>query len=303
MVGWREHHVEGRSAGARGFEPGRRGRPGVRELLFGLWTGAEQGDQKELRRHLLCLDRKSGEVLWKKEFQPKLPEHNYQGEGSYQGYAGSTPATDGERLYVFFGKSGVYAFDLAGTELWHKSVGENTNGWGSGCSPLIYGKLLIVNASVESASLVALNKTNGEEVWRAKGINASWNTPVLVGDPQKGNAKLELVVSIQDRVLSFNPDKGTELWHCEGVHRYVCPNVVWHDNLVVAIGGGSTSLAVRTGGKGDVTKTHGAWRQGKGSNVGSPVYYEGHVYWASDSNDFICCQNAKTGETVYQQRL
>src|SRR5438477_5201242 len=61
-----------------------------------------KGDQKELRRHLLCLDRASGKVMWQQEFEPKLPEHNYQGEGSYQGYAGSTPTTDGEQLYVFF---------------------------------------------------------------------------------------------------------------------------------------------------------------------------------------------------------
>src|SRR2546423_15645267 len=56
-----------------------------------------KGDQKNLRRHLLCFDRRTGKGLWKQEFEPKLPEHNYQGEGSYQGYAGSTPTTDGEQ--------------------------------------------------------------------------------------------------------------------------------------------------------------------------------------------------------------
>jgi outer membrane protein assembly factor BamB len=264
---------------------------------YGLEPG--MGDQKDLVRHLLCLDRKTGKEIWHKEFQPKLPEHKYQGEGSYQGYAASTPVTDGERLYVFFGKSGVFCFDLDGKELWTASVGEGTNGWGSGCSPVLYGKLLIVNASVESGSLVALDKSSGAEVWRTKGVSSSWNTPVLVRLP---NAT-ELVVSIQNFIVGYNPDTGEELWRAEGVHRYVCPSVVAHEDVVYAIGGGHTSLAVRCGGRGDVSKSHVLWRTTKGSNVGSPVYYEGHLYWSGDSGGFVCCQDAKTGETVYQERL
>jgi len=263
---------------------------------YGLAPG--EGDQQELVRHLLCLNRKNGEVVWHNKFQPKLPEHKYQGEGSYHGYAASTPTTDGQRLYVFFGKSGVFCFDLDGNQLWQASVGEGTNGWGSGCSPLLYKNLLIVNASVESGSLVALDKMTGEEVWRAQGIRSSWNTPMLV--PGKQNT--ELVVSISDQVLSFNPGTGAELWRAEGVHRYVCPSVVYHDDVVFAIGGGHTSLAVRTGGSGDVTKTHGLWRLNKGSNVSSPVYHEGHLYWTRDGNT-ACCQNPATGEMVYEERL
>jgi outer membrane protein assembly factor BamB len=265
---------------------------------------AAKGDQKDLMRHVLCLDRKTGKVRWHKEFKPKLPEHKYEGEGAYHGYAGSTPTTDGERLYVFFGKSGVYCLDLEGSELWHASVGEGTSGWGSGSSPVLLGKLLLVNASVESGSLVALDKLTGKEAWRAKGVGAAWNTPILVGSQEKP----EIVVSVQDRVIGFDPATGNELWRAEGVHRYVCPSVVWHDDakaghVVLAIGGGSTSLAVRAGGRGDVTKSHGLWRMTKGSNVGSPIYHDGHLYWASDSGGFVCCQNAATGETVYQERL
>src|SRR5438132_3654105 len=114
----------------------------------------EPGNMEDLRRHLLCVDRKSGAILWTKDFMPALPEHKYTGEGSYHGYAASTPITDGERLYVFFGKSGVYCFDLDGVQLWRTVVGKNTNGWGSGTSPILYKDLLIVNASVESGELV-----------------------------------------------------------------------------------------------------------------------------------------------------
>src|SRR5204862_5576147 len=88
------------------------------------------GDQKNLRRHLLAVDRRTGKPLFSQEFEPKLPEHAYQGEGSYHGYAASTPITDGQRLYIFFGKSGVYCFDLDGHQQWQVSVGDGTHGWG-----------------------------------------------------------------------------------------------------------------------------------------------------------------------------
>jgi len=260
---------------------------------------SNEGEQKDLRRHLLCLDRATGKELWKKTFEPKLPEHNYQGEGSYHGYAASTPTSDGERLYVFFGKSGVFCFDLDGNEQWQQSVGEGTNGWGSGTSPVLFGNLLLVNASIESGSLVALDKQSGKEVWRAKGVGSAWNTPLLVDSKPRA----EVIVSAEPKLLAFDPADGKPLWNADGVHRYVCPSVVAHDGIVYAIGGGHTSLAVRLGGSGDVTESHGVWRKEKGSNVGSPVYHDGHLYWVTENGGMVCCQKAETGEFVFQERL
>src|SRR5439155_22128111 len=178
-------------------------------------------------------------------------------------------------------------------EIWHTLVGKNTNGWGSGASPMLYKDSLIINASVESGALVALDKTSGKELWRSPGISSAWNTPVLVTTPDNTQ---ELVVSVQDRVVGIDPASGKELWKAEGVHRYVCPSVVTHDGIVYAIGGGHTSLAVRAGGKGDVSKTHGLWYVKKGSNVGSPIYHEGHLYWAGDGDGHVHCQDAATGK-------
>jgi outer membrane protein assembly factor BamB len=261
---------------------------------------AKPGKMEDLKRHLLCLNRKDGKILWQKEFKPVLPEHQYSGEGSYHGYSSSTPITDGKRLYVFFGKSGVYCFDLDGKELWHTLVGEGKHGWGSGTSPILYKNLLIVNASVESGAIVALDKMKGDEVWRAPNINSAWNTPVLV-KPAKGDT--ELVVSVHGRLLGLNPDTGKELWQAKGIDRYVCPSVVAHKGVVYAIGGGHTSLAVRVGGRGNVTKTHTVWREPIGSNVSSPIYHDGYLYWANDHSGVVYCQDAATGKTVYQKRL
>jgi outer membrane protein assembly factor BamB len=258
------------------------------------------GNIDDLRLHLLCLDRADGKTIWAKEFKPESPEREYKGEGSYHGYAASTPIIEGDRLYVFFGKSGVYCFDLDGNEKWHVKVGKKTDRWGSGTSPILYKDSLIVNASVESGALVALKKATGEELWRSPGIGSAWNTPVVVTTPEK---RQELVVSIQNWVVGIDPENGKELWRADGVHRYVCPSVVAHDGIVYAIGGGHTSLAVKAGGKGDVTKTHIIWKEKKGSNVGSPIYKDGYLYWGSDNGGTVNCQEASTGKFVYSERL
>jgi outer membrane protein assembly factor BamB len=258
------------------------------------------GSMDALQRHLVCVSAADGKIRWRKSFDPRLPEHKYEGEGAYHGYSSSTPVCDGRRLYVFFGKSGVYCFDLDGNELWHASVGDRIHHWGSAASPILYGDLLIVNASVESGSVVALHKLTGQEAWRAGGIQSAWNTPVLIDVP---GGRRELVVPIQERMLGIDPDNGRPLWNADGIHRYVCPSAVTHEDVVYAIGGGHTSLAVRAGGRGDVTKTHTLWRKAKGSNVSSPVYFDGHLYWASEKGGLVHCQDARTGELAYSRRL
>ena len=262
------------------------------------------GEQKDLRRHLLCLDRANGQVIWSKEFEPILPEHNYDGEGSYQGYAASTPITDGEKLFVFFGKSGVFCFDLDGKQLWHVLVGKGTRSWGSGASPMLYKDLVVINASVESNSLIALEKSNGKEAWRAPKVGSAWGTPVLVTPPPQppldkgGKRGVELTLSMEGRVAGFDPDSGKELWSAAGHKNYVVPSVVAHDGIIYAIGGGGTSLAIKSGGRGDVTETHVLWRTAKGSNASSPIYHDGSLYWTSESGGVLHVQDAKTGKST-----
>ena len=143
------------------------------------------GDQKNLKRHLLCIDRANGELIWNKTIDAVLPEDPYTGIGVPEhGYASHTPVSDGRNVYVFFGKTGVLAFDKQGNQLWQTSVGTESDprSWGSASSPILYQDLLIVPATAESEALVALDKKTGKEVWRqeAAGFSMSWCTPVLV---------------------------------------------------------------------------------------------------------------------------
>ncbi len=94
----------------------------------------EPGEMEKLKRHLVCLGRQDGKLLWMKDIAARLPEQEEIRDD--HGYASSTPASDGQRIYCFFGKSGVVAFDLAGKQLWQADVGSGLNGWGSADSPL-----------------------------------------------------------------------------------------------------------------------------------------------------------------------
>ena len=262
----------------------------------------EPGEQTDLARHVLCLDRKTGEIIGKKSLEAKMPESKYGPRNdSRHGYASSTIATDGENLYVFFGVSGVYCLDMKGNVVWNTEVGSGTHGWGSGTSPVLYKNLVIVNASVESKTMFALDKATGQVVWSVPDVGGCWSSPMLVDVGEKQ----ELVLNIPKKLTGFDPATGEELWHCAGIpDGYVCPSVISNGGVVYAIGGRKrTAIAVRAGGRGDVTDSHVLWTEGKGSNVSSPVYLDGHLYWFDESRERTYCLNAETGETVYEERL
>ncbi|MHC4878482.1 MAG: outer membrane protein assembly factor BamB family protein [Planctomycetota bacterium] len=258
------------------------------------------GSLDDLQRHLIAIDRKSGDIIWDKPVKAKLPEEERIRD---HGFAASTPAVDKNRIYVFFGKTGVIAFDHDGNQQWQADVGSRTHGWGSASSPVIYGDLLLVNASVESENLVALNKETGAEVWRAGGIREAWNTPLVVD--AIGQRK-EVIIATHGTIQAFNPADGEQLWTCKtDITWYMVPSVVAYKGVIYCLGGrsGVASLAVRTGGSGDVTATHRLWTSNKGSNVSSPVFRQGHLYWMNDQRGIAYAAKAETGDLVYEERV
>ena len=263
-----------------------------------------QGEQANLKRQVLCLDRASGKQIWRKEFAAKLPESRYSGgNNARHGFASATPTTDGKHIYVFFGKSGVFCFDLDGKTVWTADVGSRTRGWGSSNSPVLHKNLVIINASVESGRLLALDKATGKEAWTVGGIRGSWNTPLLAEVPGGGT---ELVISVPQQVRGLDPATGKQLWTCQGIpdRGYVCPSVVADKGVVYAIGGRqNTALAIKLGGRGDVTSTHLLWTKNRGSNVSSPVVADGRLYWFHERRGTAYCLDAKSGDIVYEARL
>lgn len=263
------------------------------------------GELQNLKLHLLCLDAASGEFLWDRSQPAEQPEQEFTGDFTMCGYASSTPVTDGKAVYAFFGRSGVFAYDLSGIYLWHASVGTGTNGWGTGASPILYDNLVIVNASMESRSIVALDKISGHEVWRTAGGTLSWSTPALV--PLPGNRR-ELIVSVDRKVLGLDPATGEKLWECaaDGA-AYSSPCVVVdgernEKGAYVIIGRGRTTMAIRPGGTGDVSKTHLLWHIKKGSFVATPLYRDGLLCWVDDRG-IASCISARDGKLLHEVRL
>lgn len=308
--------------GGKGGKGGKGGGKGGKGGGFGGFGGPDTGgDQKKLRLVLLCLDRKDGKTLWTNEIEPKLPEAKFSGFLREHGYATSTPVTDGNTIYVFFGKSGVFAFDMDGKQLWQADVGSKTHFWGSGASPVIFKDIVIVNASIESGSLVGLDKKTGKELWRVKGIGASWSSPVLV---ETKDGKHEVVVSIPKKIAAYDPKTGKDLWHCQGIGGSgdeeeqggfgggfgmggptASSTPVARDGIVYAMGGGgrrggSTSVAIKAGGNGNVDKTHVLWRKSVGAGNCSPVLSGDHFCWVAGIANAL---SVADGSTAYQNRL
>jgi outer membrane protein assembly factor BamB len=253
-----------------------------------------EGSLDALKLHLVCVNSQDGSVEWDTKINSSQPESDRVRD---HGYAAATPATDGKNIYVFFGKTGVVKFDLNGKKIWQTSVGDGVHGWGCGTSPVLYQNLVIVNASVESGSVVAIDKESGEEKWRVESMNRSWSTPHLVAV----GGKQELVVNSKDEILAYNPATGENLWSCKGIPDYVCPSIVSHQGVVYVLGGRSSmTVAVKAGGKGEVSEI---WRARVGANVTSPVVYQDHLYWVSDRNTTAYCLKLSDGEVVYQKRV
>lgn len=262
--------------------------------------GKPGGTQQDLKRHLLCFDRRDGSLIWEKQVPAKLPEEDNIRD---HGFAANTPVADEDHVYCFFGKSGVLAFDHQGNSVWQADVGSRTHGWGTSASPILYRDLLIINASVESDSLVALEKATGNERWRAGDIQEAWNTPIVSNNADQ---KPELVMATRGRIKAFNPDTGDPLWTCEtDIGWYMVPSLVADRGVIYCLGGrsGVASLAVRMGGHGDVTKTHRLWTSLKGSNVTSPIVHGDYLYWMSEKLGIAYCARLSTGDLVYEERL
>lgn len=262
----------------------------------GYGMGRNRGKMEDLRLHIVCIDSKNGRFVWHKQIKPILPESKTVRD---HGYAAQTPVTDGKFLYIFFGKSGIFKFDLDGNQIWQTSVGTKTHAWGSGTSPVLYENMVIINASVESKSLVAIDKNTGNQVWQTGGMDSSWNTPHLVKTP---DGKYELAVTVKKWILGFDPKTGDELWRCEGISDYICPSIVSHEGILYAMGARSSQvIAVRSGGRGDVTNTHKLWHKNVGANVCSPVVHDGHLYWVSDRTNDAYCLSLADGSVKYSE--
>ena len=263
------------------------------------------GEAKDLKRHLLCLNRKDGKIIWQKAVPLANPEDDYRGYLTEHGYASAAPVTDGKMVYVFFGKSGVHAFTIDGEKVWSKQVGDDSSNrrWGSAASPILFGGLLIVNASDEARAIIAFDETSGDEKWRYESpkLELTYNTPT-VHTPASG--KTELVIAAPDELFALDPKTGKKIWWAASeIPGNISPAVISEGEILFTTGGypRKGAIAIKGGGSGDLTDKI-LWKSKTFSYVPSAVAKDGRLHWVNDEASVIV-MDLKTGETLLNRQV
>ncbi|MBL6764107.1 MAG: PQQ-binding-like beta-propeller repeat protein [Verrucomicrobiae bacterium] len=266
------------------------------------------------KRQIICFDRKTGDRRWVKTVGFSGSEATHETNP----HCSASPATDGERVVVSFASAGLHCFDMDGGELWHRDFGKQAHIWGNGASPTLHGDLVYLNFGPgERTFLVAVEKRTGKTVWKNDEAGGgfgekkpgqdtrnlwvgSWSTPIF----RRVEGRDELIMSWPRRAVGLNPLTGKEYWECQGLNPLVYTSPIYEAGVVVSMGGYSGSaLAVRAGGRGDVTPSRRLWQLPKTpQRIGSGVFHEGHVYIVNDRGTAHCI-NAENGSTVWEERL
>lgn len=289
------------------------------KLTMPSWTGATPiiwGERIFLNvadgdsLYLWCVDRTKGEPLWKKLLGGGNTKMRKQNMSS------PSPVTDGKNVWVMTGTGILKAFDFAGSELWareiQKDYGRFGLNWGYASSPLLYEDALFVQVlhgmrTDDPSYLLRIDKKTGKTLWRVeRPTNAirespdSYTTPAIV---RQGNT-VELVITGGDCVTGHDPATGKELWRANGLNPDNNPNFriiaspVVYEGVVYAPTREKPLLAIRAGGRGDVTESHKLWAFTHGPDVPTPVT-DGKYFYVVDDRGIMWCLDAKTGQTIW----
>jgi outer membrane protein assembly factor BamB len=259
---------------------------------------------------LWCVDRRGPTVLWK----ASLGAGNHQEQK--QNMSSPSPVTDGTHVYAMTGTGILKGFDFKGQEVWARDIqreyGRFGLNWGYASSPLLHQDALFVQVlhgmkTDDPSYVLRIDKNTGKTVWKVeRPTNAiqespdAYTTPALV---QTGS-QTEIVISGGDVVTGHDPATGKELWRLnglnpdkDGAYRIVASPVV-AGGMIFAPSRQNPLIALRPGGRGDVTQSHKLWQFSRGPDVPTPVSDGTHVYVVND-NGVAYALDAKTGATVW----
>lgn len=249
---------------------------------------------------VIAVSRRDGKILWERIVREGLP---YEGVHYTASLASSSPVTDGEHLFAFFGSNGLYCLDLNGKLLWQIDLGDMQilHSHGEGSSPALYRETLIINWDHEGESfIIAFDKRTGKQRWKVeRDKGTSWTTPIVVEHPAGAG---QVIVSGSKRMRGYDLATGKVIWECGGLSvENVVSSPVAGDGMVFA---GSTydrkaMLAIRLdGANGDITGTKQVvWRRNRGAPyVPSPLLYGNSLYFLYHIQGILTRVNARTGE-------
>jgi outer membrane protein assembly factor BamB len=273
----------------------------------------------------LCIDRRTGKLLWRRAVTPDGIEKVHE-IGSP---AASTPATDGERVYVYFGSYGLLCYDLDGNLKWERRLPNPENPYGAVASPIIAGDFLVLNHQGKDAYLLAVNRRTGQTVWKTDRslFQFGWSTPVH----WRHDGVEEIVVLGGDfkpnqRLMAYNLADGAERWWVgglppcgkstpvigDGMLFFAAPDIILEPvaearnperAAQIYANNAARVMAVRPGTTGELNPANILWSERRGvPGVPSPLFYNGRLY-TFQNGGIVYCRAAKTGALVYSGRL
>jgi outer membrane protein assembly factor BamB len=273
----------------------------------------------------VCIDRRSGKTLWRRTVTAREIEKVH----AISSPAAPTPATDGKRVYVYFGSYGLISYDLRGNLKWEMRLPLPKNPYGSVASPIVAGDLVVLNHQGKDAYLLAVNRHDGRTVWKTdrSKFQFGWSTPLH----WRHDSIDEIVVLGGDfepnqRLMAYSLTDGAERWWVGGLPPCGKSTPVIGDGLLflaapdiildpeaerrnpdraaqIYANNSAHVMAVRPGSRGEVSQSNIAWSERKGvPGVPSPLYYNGRLY-TFQNGGIVFCRDAKTGALVYSGRL
>lgn len=246
---------------------------------------------------VLCLDRKSGRLLWQSEVHAANAESGKHGNSSA---ASSTVACDGERLFINFLNAGAVhtsALDLTGKVLWQRKVCDFVAHQGFASSPVLHAALVLVAADHRGGGVVAaLDQKTGAPVWsESRPKLPNYTTPAIV----QAGGRTQMVLAGCNLLTSLDPLTGKKLWEVAGSTEE-CVVTMVTDGVRVFAGGGypkNHTVAVLADGSGTV-----AWQNTARVYVPSMIVQAGHLYAVMDAG-VAACWKSDTGEELWKERL
>ena len=286
---------------------------GSTPIIWGDHLFLNVSDGKEMS--LWAIDRANGAVRWKR------PLGGGDRRMMKQNMSSPSPVTDGKLVWVMTGAGVLKSFDFAGKELWTRDIqrdyGRFGLQWGYASSPLLFEDALYVQVlhgmhTDDPSYLLRIDKTSGKTVWRTeRPTRARFESPDAYTTPAllRYGTTTEIVVTGGDVVTGHEPASGKELWRADGLnprndgsYRIVASPIV-HGDLIFAPSRERPLLALKPGGRGDVTSSHVLWSFNNGPDVPTPVTDGTYLYSINDRGIMFALE-AKTGKTVYgPQRL
>lgn len=264
-------------------------------------AGGGSAAGEEHRLEVIAVDRQTGRIAWQRTATTATPHEGYH--HLYGSFASNAPATDGQRVYAFFGSRGLFVYDLDGKLLWQKDLGIRMAmrlAFGEGTGVVVHGgKVFLQFDHQEPGAVIALDAADGKELWRAeRNENSSWSTPLVV----EHQGQTQLVVSADTKVKAYDTDTGKVVWEVAGLGMNPIPQPVQYRDTVLLMSGyrNPRLMAVKLGRTGDLTGTDAVvWETTRGTSyTGSPALHDGRLYVFSD-NGLLSVFNAATGEPHY----